>query len=142
VTELIERHVLDAAARSVLVEHSLEAVTIAGNPTRLQVIVGNLLSNALKYTPPGGRIEVRLRQGAEEIELDVRDTGPGVAEEDRDRVFEWFYAGPRPPGSIVAGSGMGLAIAREYAEQHDGRIELLPAAAGAHFRLTLRKKAR
>jgi two-component system sensor histidine kinase GlrK len=83
-----------------------------------------------------------LRQGADEIELDVQDTGPGVAEEDCDRVFEWFYAGERPPGSIVAGSGMGLAIAQEYAEQHDGRIQLLPAAAGAHFRLSLRKNTR
>ncbi|RPH99437.1 MAG: histidine kinase [Lysobacterales bacterium] len=142
VMELIERHAPDAAGRAVRIEHSLEAVTVAGNPKRLQVIVGNLLSNALKYTPPEGQIEVRLREGVEEIELDVRDTGPGVAEEDRDRVFEWFWAGPRPPGSIVAGSGMGLAIAREYAEQHDGRIELLPAAAGAHFRLTLRKRTR
>jgi two-component system sensor histidine kinase GlrK len=71
--------------------------------------------------------------------LDVRDSGPGVTAEDRDRVFEWFYTGQRPPGSIVAGSGMGLAIAQEYAEQHDGRIQLLPGVEGAHFRLTLRK---
>jgi two-component system, NtrC family, sensor histidine kinase GlrK len=139
VLELIERHGPDAAAHSVRIEHSLEAVMVVGNPKRLQVIVENLLSNALKYTPSGGRIEVRLRQGADEIELDVQDTGPGVTDEDRDRVFEWFYAGQRPPGSIVAGSGMGLAIAQEYAEQHDGRIQLLPGVEGAHFRLTLRK---
>lgn len=141
VMELIEQHALDAAAHSVRIEHALEAVQVVGNPKRLQVIVENLLSNALKYTPPGGHIEVRLKQETGEIELDVRDTGPGVAEEDRSRVFEWFYAGPRPPGSIVAGSGMGLAIAQEYAVQHDGRIDLLPTTEGAHFRLTLRKKA-
>ena len=140
VMALIERHSLDAAARSVRIEHHLEITPMAGNAKRLQIIVENLLSNAVKYTPPGGLIEVRLRQGADVFELEVRDTGPGVAEEDRGRVFEWFYAGPRPPGSIVAGSGMGLAIAREYAEQHDGSIELLPTAEGAHFRLTLRKK--
>lgn len=142
VMELIERYAQDASGRSVRIEHSLEAITVVGNPKRLQVIFENLLSNALKFTPPGGHIEVRLRQAADEIELDVQDTGPGVAEEDRGRVFEWFYAGERPPGSIVAGSGMGLAIAQEYAEQHEGRIQLLPADQGAHFRLTLRKSTR
>jgi two-component system sensor histidine kinase GlrK len=141
VMELVEQHALEAAAHSVRIEHALELVQMVGSPKRLQVIVENLLSNALKYTPPGGHIEVRLKQETEEIVLDVQDTGPGVAEEDRSHVFEWFYAGPRPPGSIVAGSGMGLAIAQEYAVQHDGRIDLLPTAAGAHFRLTLRKKA-
>lgn len=140
VMELIERHSLDAAAHSVRIGHALEAVETTGNPKRLQVIIENLLSNAVKYTPPGGRIEVRLREGNGHIELDVEDTGPGIAEEDRGRLFEWFYAGRRPPGSIVAGSGMGLAIAQEYAEQHEGRIEHLPTTAGAHFRLTLRKK--
>jgi two-component system sensor histidine kinase GlrK len=142
VMELIERHAPDASARAMRIEHSLEITTVVGNPKRLQVIFENLLSNAMKYTPPGGHIEIRLRQEADEIELDVQDTGPGVAEEDRGRVFEWFYAGARPLGSIVAGSGMGLAIAQEYAEQHDGRIQLLPSAEGAHFRLTLRKNAR
>lgn len=140
VMQLIERHSLDAAAHSVEIEHELEAVQVIGNPKRLRVIVENLLSNALKYTPRGGFIGVRLRQVHDAVELEVRDNGPGVPEEDRERVFEWFYSGPRPPGSVVAGSGMGLAIAREYAEQHDGRIELLPAAEGAHFRLTLRKR--
>jgi two-component system sensor histidine kinase GlrK len=141
VRELVERHALDADAHSVGVEHSLDPTTVLGNSKRLQVIVENLLSNALKYTPPGGRIEIRLRPGVDKVELHVQDSGPGVAAEDRGRVFEWFYSGPRPPGSVVAGSGMGLAIAQEYAEQHDGRIELLPSAQGAHFRLTLRKKA-
>lgn len=141
VMELLERHALEAAAHSVRLAHDLEVATLQGSPKRLQVIVENLVSNALKYTPPGGRVEVRLRQRDGLVELDVQDSGPGIAEEDRERVFEWFYSGRRPAGSIVAGSGMGLAIAREYAEQHDGRIELLPSSEGAHFRLTLRKKS-
>lgn len=141
VLELVERHSLDATARAMRIDHVLEASTVEGNPQRLRVIVENLLSNALKYTPQGGRIEVRLHQRHGQVELDVRDSGPGVPEEDRARVFEWFYSGQRPSGSIVAGSGMGLAIAQEYAEQHDGRIELLPTTDGAHFRLTLRTRA-
>lgn len=140
VMELIERHSEDAAARSVHIDHDLEETEWAGNPKRLQIIVANLLSNALKYTPAGGRIDVRLKHEPDRVMLDVQDGGPGVAEEDRDHVFDWFYSGRKPAGSIVAGSGMGLAIAQEYAEQHDGHIELLPGGEGALFRLSLRKK--
>jgi two-component system sensor histidine kinase GlrK len=140
VAVLIERYAPDAATHSVRIRQQLDAVQVVGNAKRLNVIIENLLSNALKFTPPGGLIEVRLRQREGAIELEVKDDGPGIAEEDRGRVFEWFYSGPRPPGAIVAGSGMGLAIAREYAEQQDGRIELVPTARGAHFRLTLRKE--
>lgn len=140
VMELVERHAQAASTRSVNVRHDLTPARVTGNPKRLQVIVDNLLSNALKYTPAGGRIDVRLTSVNGLVRLDVRDTGPGVNEQDRARIFDWFYSGQKPPGSIVAGSGMGLAIAQEYAEQHDGRIELLPGAGGAHFRLTLRKR--
>ena len=139
VLQLIERYSEDGSAHSVPIEHQLETLEVSGNPKRLQVIVENLLSNAVKFTPDGGRIAVRLQQRGENIELEVWDTGPGVAMEDRERVFEWFYTGKRPQDSVVAGSGMGLSIAREYAEQHDGRIELLPTAEGARFLLTLRK---
>ena len=110
------------------------------SPDHPLVIVENLLSNALKYTPPGGVIDLSLSTGGSSVWLDVRDTGPGVDAGDRDRIFDWFYSGPRPPDSIVAGSGLGLAIAQEYAEQHDGRIELLPGSGGAHFRLTLQMR--
>jgi two-component system sensor histidine kinase GlrK len=96
-----------------------------------------LLSNALKYAPHGGLIEIRLMAEPQEVKLEIRDYGPGISERDREHIFEWFYTGPRPPGSIVAGTGMGLAIAQEYAEQHGGRIVLLPSTEGALFQLTL-----
>jgi two-component system sensor histidine kinase GlrK len=112
---------------------------LPGNRKRLEVIVDNLLSNAVKYTPAGGRVDVTLDSRDGRAVLDVRDSGPGVPHEDRDRIFEWFYTGARPPGAVVAGSGMGLAIAQEYAAQHGGKIELLPSDSGALFRLTLGK---
>jgi two-component system sensor histidine kinase GlrK len=139
VLEIIERHSPDAAARNIRLEHHLTAAVVIGNVKRLQIIFENLLSNALKYTPRDGVIGVRLREREDGFELEVRDSGSGIAEEDRDQVFEWFFAGPRPPESIVAGSGMGLAIAREYAEKQQGRLELVPTTKGAQFRLTLKK---
>jgi two-component system sensor histidine kinase GlrK len=138
--EVVERHAQAAATRNVALRQDLRPAVITGSPKRLQVIVDNLLSNALKYTPPGGHVEVSVTAGVGSVQLDVHDSGPGVAEQDRARIFDWFYSGPKPQDSIVAGSGMGLAIAQEYAEQHDGRIELVPDSGGAHFRLTLRRR--
>lgn len=139
VAEAIERQSLAAEGRSISIVPSLAPVRMIGSPKRLQVIVENLLSNALKYTPHGGRIEIRLAEEQNEIRLDVQDNGAGVPDEVGERVFDWFFSGPKPAGTIVAGTGMGLAIAQEYAEQHDGIIRLLPSAEGAHFRLTISK---
>jgi len=136
---VIERHTLSAQARAVTITPRLDPVALEGDPKRLQLIVENLLSNALKYAPRGGHVMLELTDGPEAVTLAVRDNGPGVPEADRERIFEWFYTGARPPGSIVAGTGLGLAIAQQYAGQHDGHIALLPAAEGAHFQLTIRK---
>lgn len=71
--------------------------------------------------------------------LDVCDQGPGVAPNDRERIFDWFYlGGSRPAAASVPGSGLGLAIARELAQAHRGRLEMLPEGPpGACFRLSL-----
>jgi two-component system sensor histidine kinase GlrK len=140
VLAVMERHALTAKAHAVEMIPRLESVELEGNAKRLQVIVENLLSNALKYAPRGGYIMVELAAGPEDVKLDVRDNGPGIPESDRERIFEWFYTGARPPGSIVAGTGFGLAIAQQYAGQHDGQITLLPSSEGAHFQLTIRKR--
>lgn len=138
VREVIERETANAAARSVTIESELAPTRVLGSARRLQVIVENLLSNALRYSPPGGKIRVQLQSTPARITLEVRDEGPGIPEQDRERVFEWFYTGPRPAASIVAGTGLGLAISREYAEQHDGTLTLVPSDRGAHFRLAIR----
>lgn len=137
VAEIVERQATAASARSVSFRTSIEPARVTGNSKCLEVIVDNLVSNALKYTPEGGTIEVRLRAGPELTRLEVKDDGPGVSEGDRPHIFEWFYKGPPPPQAVIAGTGMGLAIAQEYAQQHGGQIELLPGPGGAHFRLTI-----
>lgn len=88
-------------------------------------VVINLVSNALKYTSAGGHVDVRLERAADgSTHLAVADTGPGIAEEDREKIFTKFYRAPGPGGRAqrIPGSGLGLAIAKQAVDLHGGRI--------------------
>ena len=106
-------------------------VTIDGEERQLSRLVTNLLDNALKYVPEGGRIDVRLSPGPV---LVIADNGPGIAPADRERIFDRFYRG-RGHGDEAAGSGLGLALARAIAERHGLQLTLEDAAPGAAFRI-------
>jgi two-component system sensor histidine kinase TctE len=117
---------------------------IDGSAMMLRELLSNLIDNALRYTPPGGSVTVRVRgtnigNGNQSL-LEVEDTGPGIAPSERHRVFERFY---RILGSSASGSGLGLAIVREIAQQHGAEIEIFnnPRSTrkkfpGSLFRLT------
>ena len=107
------------------------------DPEKLRAALGNLLSNAIRFSPPGGSIRFALARQPGLACIDIRDEGPGVAEGDRARVFEPFYRGERQPEGAVKGTGIGLSIVREYVEAHGGRVELLADGPGAHFRIEL-----
>ncbi|MCS6944092.1 MAG: sensor histidine kinase N-terminal domain-containing protein [Sutterellaceae bacterium] len=94
---------------------------IVGLPLQLRELLRNLVDNALRYTPAGGGVTVRIRGGAGCTVLEVEDTGCGIPEAERPLVFERFY---RVLGSRSEGSGLGLAIVREIVQQHDARISL------------------
>lgn len=104
-------------------------VTMVGSPVLLRELAKNLLDNAIKYTPPGGKITLRVSGATEDCGplLEVEDTGIGIPETDRHHVFERFY---RVLGSDAEGSGLGLAIVREIAENHGATVHLLPNPAG------------
>jgi len=120
-----------------------EAVSIAGNPTMLREMLSNLIDNALRYTPSGGSVTVRVRGTEERALLEVEDTGPGIAPAERGHVFERFY---RILGSNTEGSGLGLAIVREIAQQHGAEVDIfnnpradqhsLPKLPGSLFRVS------
>ena len=99
--------------------------------------IGNLLSNAIRFSPPGGLIRLVLQDHEGRASLDVIDQGPGVAEADRERIFEPFFRGERQPVDAVRGTGIGLSIVHEYILAHGGRVVLLPGRQGAHFRIEL-----
>jgi two-component system sensor histidine kinase TctE len=103
-------------------EEAGQPMKIMGVPLLLREMIDNLIDNAIKYTPPGGTVTVRLRAAGCWI-VEVEDTGIGIAPEDRDRVFDRFY---RVLGTSADGSGLGLAIVREIVDLHEAGIEILP----------------
>jgi signal transduction histidine kinase len=122
-----ERQVLARAQGLELRAEVEPAVTIDGHATQLQSLVDNLLDNALRYTPRGGRVTAALTPRRREVRLVVQDTGPGIPVHERARVFDRFY---RVPGTEAPGSGLGLAIVRRVVQLHGGRIDIADAAGG------------
>lgn len=96
-------------------------VTLRGHTEPLQVLIGNLIDNAVRYTPSGGRVDVALRQEEGWAVLTVSDTGPGIPAAEREKVFRRFY---RLAGHETTGSGLGLAIVREIVQLSQGQIVL------------------
>ncbi|MRV74956.1 HAMP domain-containing protein [Duganella sp. FT92W] len=103
----------------------------------MSAALGNLLSNALRFSPPGGAVHFTLSEAPGMLAIDCRDQGPGVAPQDAERIFEPFYQGERQPASARRGNGIGLSIVREYVQAHGGALHLMPSAGGAHFRIEL-----
>ena len=99
---------------------------IEGDALRLKMLLDNLIDNALRYTPSGGKVTVQVVQSVGSVVLSVEDNGPGIPAEERSRVFERFY---RVLGSGEEGSGLGLAIVQEIAQLHGAKTELTEAGA-------------
>lgn len=135
--QVIDSQRLQWQARGLRVEAAGEAGPIAADADKLAVVLGNLLSNAVRFSPDGGTIRFTLTEEAGRLRIDCIDEGPGVAPADRPRVFEPFYQGERQPPGARRGSGIGLSIVHEYVEAHGGTVELLPGHGGAHFRIEL-----
>jgi two-component system sensor histidine kinase GlrK len=131
----LETHLLAARDKRLRLSGSLAPLTVEGGREALTTVVNNLISNAIKFSPDGGAVRVLLAREGDCAVLDVIDEGPGIPAEDRDKVFEPFYRSPQT--REVAGVGLGLAIAREFAAAHHGALELMPAANGSHFRAVL-----
>ncbi|MBL0140551.1 MAG: sensor histidine kinase N-terminal domain-containing protein [Betaproteobacteria bacterium] len=94
---------------------------IDGHPEALRILIRNLLDNAIKYTPPGGRVDLEVERRADALVLSVDDSGPGIPEQDRERVLDRFY---RLEGSETTGSGLGLSIVKSIADLHGAELEL------------------
>jgi signal transduction histidine kinase len=108
---------------------------IVGDAHRLEQVLSNLLGNALKFTPAGGRIALTGAARAEGIELAVEDTGPGIPPEHMERLFDRFW---KADPASRNGAGLGLAIARGIVEAHGGRLSVESVlGAGTTFRMVL-----
>src|SRR5256885_4383175 len=134
---------LDSAAQAKGLRLTIEAqkATLEADPQKLRSIVDNLISNAVKFTPPGGAISVRARALSGEAVIEVMDSGPGVPAEERESIFNLFFRGRTKSESSIKGSGLGLAIARELVEAHGGQIAVVGGTRGGHFRVTLPRRS-
>jgi PAS domain S-box-containing protein len=130
-----------AAARDIHVAAALEPKLppVPGDPGRLQQIAWNLLTNAIKFTPAGGRVEVRLARRGDLVELAVHDTGAGIAPEFLPHVFERFRQADSSTTRAHGGLGLGLAIVRHLTEGHGGTVSVESAGPGlgSTFRVLL-----
>lgn len=107
------------------------ACSVAGDPDQLAILLDNLVGNALRYTPRGGRVDVRAGVIGGRPALQVVDTGPGIAEGERARVFDRFYRGADLPAEQRSrGSGLGLAIVQAVAQRHGAQVALHTAPGG------------
>ncbi len=95
---------------------------VPADPARVEQVLVNLLTNATKYTPAGGNIDITFQRRGHEVMVVVQDDGPGVAADEQDRIFERFYRSRRQDGDGTVGTGLGLPIARMLVELHGGRL--------------------
>lgn len=141
IAEQVEVQKLQWQARRLTVEVRGESLTVEVDAEKLGTALGNLLSNAIRFSPIGGTIVFEVSQWPGRARIDITDAGPGVAPADRARVFEPFFRGERQPPDASRGSGIGLSIVQELVRAHDGQIDLLMPEAmqadGAHFRIEL-----
>lgn len=142
VDEIVRRvladHHLAIASRGLRAQVRLEPLTVQADAEKVRVVVDNLVSNAIKYSPEGSTITLALRKRPAGIELEVADSGPGIPREDRDRIFDWFYRGRHGRDGRVSGTGLGLAIAQEFVHAHRGNIEVADdGVPGARFLVVL-----
>jgi len=94
---------------------------VSGSEDALRILFNNVVDNAVRYTPSGGRVSVACERDGDTVQVAIEDTGPGIPEEERERVFDRFYRGRAAEGS---GTGLGLAIVSQVAEMHRGRVAL------------------
>lgn len=122
--------------KSLRIIGTLAPLTVTGGKEEVTTIVNNLVTNAIKYSPAGGTINLSLTRDGDQAVFNVIDQGPGIPKEDRVKIFEPFFRA-RGTENSVAGTGLGLAIASEFVHAHHGLLTLVDSPVGSHFQVRL-----
>lgn len=125
IKEVLADHKIAMMSRNLVPEVRLQAVVLRGDREKLRIIVDNLVSNAIKYSPDGSCLSVSLEAHGDKAVLRVSDQGPGIPLDDQERVFDAFYQGAPADKGAVRGTGLGLSIVREYAQAHGGTVSVV-----------------
>ena len=119
-------------------EPETDPCPVRADRDRIEQVIINLLDNAIKFTPDGGKITLASRVRGDKAEITVSDNGPGVAEEDRDKIFDRFFTADRAH-TAGKGTGLGLSICKRIMDMHGQSLRLLDTESGAAFRFTLER---
>ncbi len=140
--KIVERVAMDhkpgMLAKMIKLDMDAVETVVMGDGDKLRTVIDNLFSNAVKYSPDGGKIHVTLQVRDANAVLDVIDDGMGIPQTEKHKIFDPFYQRGPSPDSYIKGNGLGLAIAREYLTAHHGTIDVIHHPdSGAHFRVSL-----
>jgi two-component system sensor histidine kinase GlrK len=138
VKQVLENQQLTLLSQRVRLDVQVEDVTLVADRGKIRLILENLVSNAVKYSPKGGTIHIKAGAASNSLTMDVADNGPGIPKEDRDHVFEAFYTGRAAKTSAVKGTGIGLSVVLEFVAAHGGTVQIMDGEyPGAHFRIRM-----
>jgi two-component system sensor histidine kinase GlrK len=138
VKQVLENQQLTLLSQRVRLDVRVEDVTLVADRGKIRLILENLVSNAVKYSPKGGTIHLRARAAGTQLVLDVADSGAGIPPEERHHVFDAFYTGRAAKSTAVKGTGIGLSVVLEFVAAHGGSVQIVDGEfPGAHFRITM-----
>jgi two-component system sensor histidine kinase GlrK len=138
VKQVLENQQLTLLSQRVRLDVRIEDIVLVADRGKIRLILENLVSNAVKYSPKGGTIFLRGRAASGQLVLDVADSGAGIPLEDRRNIFEAFYTGRAARSTAVKGTGIGLSVVMEFVSAHKGTVEIVDGEfPGAHFRITM-----
>src|SRR5471030_1116442 len=132
---------IEAARHELTIHPAGAAWQVDADPTRLAQVLSNILTNAAKYTPPGGRIEVRSAREHDEVVVTISDNGVGILPEAQAAVFDMFTQASGSSGRSQGGLGIGLALVKRLVELHDGSVSVFSAGAGRGASFSVRLPA-
>lgn len=136
--DVVERYAAQAPGHELILDFASDFPTVDGDPARLEQVLDNLVSNAIKYSPRGGEVRVVGRFSPAEVTLAVQDRGVGIPLDEQRRIFERFYRVEGPETRGVSGTGLGLYLIRAIVEAHGGSIDVESRLGeGATFYVTL-----
>jgi two-component system sensor histidine kinase GlrK len=138
VKQVLENQQLTLLSQRVRLDVRVDDVTLVADRGKIRLILENLVSNAVKYSPKGGTIHLQARATGAQLVLDVADAGPGIPVEDRGHIFDAFYTGRAAKSTAVKGTGIGLSVVVEFVAAHGGSVQIVDGQfPGAHFRITM-----
>ena len=142
IKQVLENQQLTLLSQRVRLDVRVDDLTMVADRGKIRLILENLVSNAVKYSPKGGTIHLQARAAGPQLVLDVADSGPGIPLEDRGHVFDAFYTGRAARSTSVKGTGIGLSVVLEFVAAHGGTVQIVDGQfPGAHFRITMPLRA-